>query len=60
MNKLKVIFFAFLSLLMVVCIVANIVKIIAGTATFLTGFSLVICVFALVCDLATIWFEIKG
>ena len=60
MDKLKVIFFAFLSLLMVVCIVLNIAKVIAGTATCLTGFGLVICIFALVCDLAVIWFEIKG
>lgn len=59
MDKLKVIFFAFLSLLMVVCIVLNLAKVIAGTATCITGFALVICVFALVCDLLTIWFEIK-
>lgn len=60
MNKLKVILFAFLSLLMVVCIVPNLAKVIAGTATCITGVALVICVFALVCDLLTIWFEIKG
>ena len=60
MDKLKVILFAFLSLLMVVCIVLNLAKVIAGTATCITGFGLVICVFALVCDLAVIWFEIKG
>ena len=60
MNKLKIILFAFLSLLMVVCIVLNLAKVIAGTATCMTGFALVICVFALVCDLVTIWFEIKG
>ena len=60
MKELKVIFFAFLSLLMVVCIVLNLAKVIAGTATCITGFALVICIFALVCDLAVIWLEIKG
>ena len=59
MDKSKIKFFAFLSLLMVVCIVLNIVKIVAGTATFITGFALVICVFALVCDLLVIWGENK-
>lgn len=57
MNKTKNKFFAFLSLLMVVCIVLNLVKIIAGTANDMTVIALIVCIFALVCDLAVIWGE---
>lgn len=59
MNNLKVLFFGLLSFLMVVCITLNVIKIIAGTAVAMTGIGLVICVIALICDLLTIYFELK-
>lgn len=59
MDNLKVMFFGLLSLLMVVCIGLNVARIIAGTATAVTGFGLVICIIALICDLLTIYFELK-